>query len=344
MHASEAVRAEESRWNAFVASSPVRSFLQTWAWGEVQQNMGVPYWRIVVEDKGKIVAVALVIERSLKLGYSWLYVPRGPIFAENLSESDTEAVWKALEEKLQNLAEERNSFFIRMDPALPTGALAKAGWRKSSREVQPQHTLLLDLAKEEDALLAQMRPKMRYNIRLAEKKGVQVRFSSDPKDVDIFLALCDGVTKRTGFSYHPDNYYLSIIETLGSKGMAELAIAEVDGKAVAAHFMIYADGITTYAHGASDHNHRDTMAPTLLYWKTILRAKEKGMHTYDFFGVAPEDADDSHPWAGITRMKTGFGGTRASYCGAYDFVLNEALYTMFNLTRTARGILKSSFV
>ncbi len=342
MHADEAVRAEESRWNTFVDSSPVRSFFHTWQWGEVQERMGFSYWRIVVEDKGKIAAVALVIERSLKLGYSWLYVPRGPIFAENLSESDTEAAWRALTEKLQNLAEERGSFFIRIDPLLES--FSRQGWRKSSREVQPQHTLLLDLAKTGDALLAQMRPKMRYNIRLAEKKGVQIRFSSDPKDVAIFLALCDGVTKRTGFSYHPDSYYRSIIETLGSKGMAELAIAEVDGKPLAAHLMIYADGIATYAHGASDHNHRDTMAPTLLYWKTILRAKERGMHTYDFFGIAPEDADDSHPWSGITRMKTGFGGTRASYCGAYDFVLNEALYTMFNLTRTARGILKNSFV
>lgn len=342
MHASEAVRAEESRWNAFVASSPARSFLQTWAWGNAQERMGVWCSRIVVEDKGKIVATALVIERSLKLGYAWLYVPRGPIFAENLSESDKQAAWKVLEEKFNSLAEEKGSFFIRIDPLLES--FAREAWRKSSREVQPQHTLLLDLAKPEDALLAQMRPKMRYNIRLAEKKGVQVRFSFEPKDVDIFLSLCEGVEKRTGFSYHPDAYYKSIIDVLGKSGMAELAIAEVEGRPAAAHLMIYADGVATYAHGASDHAYRDSMAPTILYWKTILRAKEKGMQTYDFFGVAPEDADSDHPWAGITRIKTGFGGTRASYCGAYDLVLNEALYTMFNITRTAKTIFKSHFV
>src|SRR3989344_6174974 len=151
MQASEAVRAEESRWNAFVGSSPARSFLQTWQWGEVQDIMRAPHWRIVVEDKGKIVVVALVVERSLQLGYSWLYIPRGPIFAENLSESDTEAAWKALEEKLHSLAEERGSFFIRID--LLAESFAREGWRKSSREVQPQHTLLLDNTKEEDALL-----------------------------------------------------------------------------------------------------------------------------------------------------------------------------------------------
>ncbi len=340
MQASEAVRAEESRWGAFVAASPARSFLQTWQWGNVQSRLGVPHWRIVVEDKGKIVATALVLERKLQLGYSWLYIPRGPIFSEALSRTDRDAAWDALEKKLASLAEERGAFFVRIDPALQD--FSRPHWRKSSREVQPQHTLLLDLAMPEEALAKDLRPKTRYNIRLAERKGVGVRFSTDPKDVELFLALCRSVSKRTGFSYHPDTYYRSILEELGPSGMAELAIAEIEGKAAAAHLMIYADGIATYAHGASDHAFRDMMAPALLYWKTILRAKEKGVHLYDFFGVAPEGAGDSHSWAGITRMKMGFGGMRAAYCGAYDLVFHEALYAMFTITRAVRNIVKTS--
>ncbi len=351
MHASEAVAKEAARWNAFVSASPARSFLQTWQWGEVQRTLGVRCWRIVVEDKGTLTAVALVIERQLQLGYSWLYIPRGPIFFETLSDADKASAWDVLEEKAKDLAREFGAFFIRIDPALPAEALAKDGhasfrdgWRKSSREVQPRNSLLLDLAQTQQELLAALHPKTRYNIRTAERKGVTVRFSNNPEDVEKFLHASKSVTSRSGFAYHPDSYYHAIMEILGNNNMAELAIAEVAGESVAAHVMIYADGIATYAHGASVYDKRSYMAPVLLYWETILRAKENGMQVYDFFGVAPEDADESHLWAGITRIKTGFGGKRVSYCGAYDFVLNEGLYTGFmmmrGVARTIRNTIK----
>ncbi len=342
MQASEAVFSEQARWNAFVASSSHRSFLQTWAWGDVQQALGASRFRIVVEDNGKLVAVALVILRSLKMGYSWLYIPRGPIFREGLDERYTARAWLALEDKIKSLAREHNAFFVRVDPSWESFSVA--GWQKASREVQPQHTLLLDLSSPEEEMLAHMHAKTRYNIRVAERKGVQVRFSSSVEDVRTFTAIAKSVTGRTGFSYHPDEYYRAIVEVLGNAGMAELAIAEIKGEAIAAHLMVYADGIATYAHGASMNEHRSVMAPALLYWETIRRAKEKGLQQYDFFGIAPEDAPKDHPWNGITRMKLGFGGTRVSYCGAYDLVLNEALYTMFTITRMAKTFLKNGLL
>jgi len=349
MRASEAVSTEAAKWNAFVAASPARSFLQTWQWGEVQEKIGARSWRVVVEDGTRLVAVALVIERNLQLGYSWLYIPRGPIFLEGLTEEERQAAWQALKEKLQNLAGECGAFFVRVDPALPAEALAKEGvdsfrkgWRKSSREVQPRNSLLLDLVSSQEEIFSSLHSKTRYNIRTAQRKGVTVRFSHDPKDVEKFLHASKSVTLRTGFAYHPDSYYHAIIEILGQAGMAEMAIAEVDGQGVATHLMVYADGIATYAHGASVYEKRSYMAPVLLYWETILRAKEKGMHVYDFFGVAPQDADEHHAWAGITRIKTGFGGKRVSYCGAYDFVLNEGLYTGFMMMRGVARTIRST--
>lgn len=342
MQVSEAVAAEKNRWNAFIADSPYKSFMQTWGWGELQEYLHVPCFRLVVEDAGKIVAVALVIERALKMGYCWLYIPRGPIFLEGLSDADKNSAWDALEEKLKNLADERNAFFVRVD--LLQEQFARTHWHKSPREVQPQHTLLLHVSTSEEQLLAAMHPKTRYNIRVSEKKGVNVRFSSSAEDVRAFIDASQSVTNRTGFSYHPDEYYRGILEVLGKENMAELAIAEIGGQVAAVHLMIYADGIATYAHGASKNEFRSAMAPALLYWKTIQRAKEKGMQLYDFFGVAPENAPEDHPWNGITRMKLGFGGTRVSYAGAYDLVFNEALYTMFNLTRKAKSFLRNGLV
>lgn len=342
MNVSEAVRSEQGRWDAFLAQSPFRSFLQTWAWGELQEKIGAPHFRLIVEDNGKIVVIALVIDRSLTMGYSWLYIPRGPIFLEGISDSDKESAWQVLEEKLKSLSSERNAFFVRVDPLQES--FSRTHWRKSSREVQPQHSLILSLTPSEEELLAAMHAKTRYNIKVAERKGVQVSFSSSAQDVDAFLSTSKAVTGRTGFSYHPDEYYRGIMEVLGSAGMAELAIAEIDGQVAAVHLMIYADGIATYAHGASKNEFRSSMAPAFLYWKTIQRAKEKGMQQYDFFGVAPEHAPEDHPWNGITRMKLGFGGKRVSYAGAYDLVLNEALYTMFNFTRKAKQIIKNGLV
>lgn len=342
MQASEAVLAEEPRWNEFVKNSPERSFMQTWQWGDVQQAMGSSIWRIVVEDHGTIIATALVIERSLRFQYSWLYIPHGPLFAPNIAEDVKQHAWKVLEEKLTSLAQERGAFFVRIDPLLST--LQLPHWRKAPREVQPQHTLLLNLSPSEQELLAAMHSKTRYNINLAQRKGVQVKFSSDVSDVQHFLRAAKDVTARSGFSYHPDEYYEHIVRVFGAKDMAELAIAEVEGEVLAVHLMVYADGIATYAHGASSVAKRQFMAPALLYWKTILRAKERGMNTYDFFGVAPEHAESDHPWSGVTRMKLGFGGTRVTYCGAYDLVLNEGLYAGFSLMRSAVITTRKAFV
>jgi len=342
MEVNEAVYAEQARWDAFIALSPARSFLQTWVWGQLQDYMHVSYVRIVVEDGGTIVAMALVIERSLSMGYSWLYIPRGPIFLEGLSDTKKESAWHALEEKLQSLCAEKNAFFVRVDPLQEN--FSRNNWRKSSREVQPQHSLVLPIDVSEEQLLTNMHSKTRYNIKVAERKGVQVKFSSNAKDVDAFLTTSQAVTDRTGFSYHPDDYYYGIMEVLGARGLAELSIAEVDGQVAAVHLMVYAGGIATYAHGASKKEFRSSMAPALLYWETIKRAKQNNMKQYDFFGVAPENALPSHPWAGVTRMKTGFGGTRVSYAGAYDMVINEGLYAMFNLTRKAKQIIKNGFV
>ena len=219
MKVSEAVYTEKARWDVFIAQSPARSFLQTWAWGELQAKMNIPHFRLVVEDNGKIVATALVIERSLSMGYSWLYIPRGPIFLEGVSDSDKESAWRVLEEKLKQLGEEpastagkHHAFFVRVDPLKEN--FTRSNWRKSPREVQPQHSLILSLKGSEEELLAAMHSKTRYNIRVAERKGVDVRFSRSAPDVDTFLAASRSVTGRTGFSYHPDEYYRSIIEIL----------------------------------------------------------------------------------------------------------------------------------
>lgn len=328
----------QKSWDSFVAASPGGSFLQSWAWGEFQARMRVPFWRVAVEGEAGWQAAALALKRNLPAGQAWLYVPRGPL-VKNLSGFD--GSWVEIEEKVSRLARRQRALFWRAEP--PQGAskaeiLRERDWVKSDHNVQPRHTLVLDLTKIEEELLKEMHPKTRYNIGLAARRGVTIRFSTEVSDLEKFLTLSKAVAARSDFNFHPDDYYRAMREVLVPANMFEIALAEAGGQTLAAHLLISFGGTTTYAHGASGSAQRDLMAPHLLQWESIRRAKARGDRSYDFFGVGPKNASDNHPWSGITRFKTGFGGRRVSYIGAYDLVMQPAFYTLFNMARRARRI------
>lgn len=328
-----ATPADEARWNEFVLAHSRGNFLQSWEWGEAQRLLEHDFWRLVVQDGDTWLAAALVVKRDLPMGRAWLYIPRGPVLRDNINSE----AWITLQDKLAELGTQEKAIFVRMDPAWQESAGLER-WQKAERQVQPQHTLVLDITKSEEELLAAMHPKTRYNIRLAGRREVTVRFSASLDPIDIFLKLSREVSGRSGFSYHPDNYYRALLSALAPHGMLELAIAEYKGEPLAAHIMVYAGDVATYVHGASSQKHRSVMAPQLTYWETILRAKDKGKQLYDFFGVAPEGAAKNHPWTGITRIKEGFGGRRISYIGAYDLVLDENFYTIVNTIRRVKQL------
>lgn len=334
-----AVETDKEIWNSFVLSAKDRaSFLQSWEWGQFQQAVNVSCWRLLVEQDGVVKAVALVVKHSLPLGQSWLYLPHGPVITEV---SLIPSVLQELNAYVTELAQKESAMFVRIDPLLlesEKNILTAAGYKKSRKEVQPKDTLLLNLLQTEEELLAGMHKKTRYNIRLAEKKGVTVRFSSAEEDVKLFLKLTKEVAARTNFHFHDDEYYFSLLRELGKSGMAEVAIVEHEGDVLAAHIMVYFGAKATYAHGASSLLKKQLMAPTLLYWKTIQRAKEKGCASYDFYGIAPEGSGDNHPWSGVTRMKVGFGGKQVSYVGAHDLITKPLNYSLFTIVKKVRSL------
>ena len=279
------------------------SFLQSWAWGELQKAEGVKYWRLSEQDQ-----VALVIKREMKLGKSWLYVPRGKLGGELL-------------EKIVGLARKEKAVFVRVDSQITS---PPARWRKAKQEVQPRETLVVNLSKTEEELLGEMRAKTRYNIRLAAKKGVTVRFSKEKKYLERFLELAKEVTGRSEFNYHSPTHFEKMLEVLGKADMLELAAAEYQSDILAVHFLIYFSDTVTYLHGASSSQRREVMAPHLLQWESMRRAKQMGFKYYDFWGVGAQ-------WPGITRFKEGFGGERREYAGAYDLALDKFWYWLYNV-------------
>jgi peptidoglycan pentaglycine glycine transferase (the first glycine) len=337
---------DQETWNSFVATAPGGSFLQSWEWGEMQAQLGVPYWRLVLplpegEPEGvgaTLAGAALVVKRQLPWGKSWLYIPKGPLWENSKFKIQNSKLFQQIIE----LGHAEKAVFIRIEPY----SIPPDEWRKAVNDVQPRNTLMLDLTKTEEELLAEMHSKTRYNIRLAQKRGVRVRFSTDAADVDHFLRLSSDVHERSAFHYHPDNYYRTMLKVLGSPTLlplrgaasAEIAVAEHEGEVLAVHLLMYFGGTATYVHGASSSVKRDLMAPHLLQWESIKRAKERGYTAYDFFGVKPSEADASHSWTGITRFKEGFGGQRVSYAGAYDYVLDPLWYWTYSTSRRARSL------
>ena len=330
---------DKEKWNRFLLSSAYGSFMQSWEWGDMQAGFGLPIWRLLVEDGEDFLGVALVLQREVSFGRCWLYEPHGPVF------NDDPKVWRLFNDKVREIGSEKRAIFLRVDPLLKQLSgnnvlLTQSGWQKSEREVQPKHTLIVDLNQSEEELLNKMHKKTRYNIRLAERKKVQVSFSDTGEDLGAFLKLTADVEGRGSFRYHPRKYYEEMQKVLGLQGMLHCAVARSGEDVLAAHLLVSFGGVVTYTHGASSSNRREMMAPHLLQWESIKWAKNNGYKKYDFFGVAENGSASDHPWSGITRFKMGFEGKRVDYVGAHDLVLDSTFYAIFNVARRMKGVLR----
>ncbi|MDP2934721.1 MAG: peptidoglycan bridge formation glycyltransferase FemA/FemB family protein, partial [bacterium] len=173
-------------------------------------------------------------------------------------------------------------------------------------------------------LLEKMHPKTRYNIQLAQRKGVKFQ-ASIPRIQNFkdFWRLMEETTKRDGFHSHPKEYYRKLLEIPG----VELFVAEHDGKIIAANIVVFYDKQAIYLHGASNYEQRNLMAAPLLQWEQIKEAKKRGCVEYDFWGV------DEQKWPGVTRFKKSFNGKEIEYPGAYDLIFQPMWYEVYKIAR-----------
>lgn len=347
MHIAETSAEHAGAWDTFVRESPGGSFLQSWAWGEFQRAAGFSPLRLVVRRASSDTdweAVSLVIRRSLPLRRFSLYVPWGPVLRSGRSSDDAVSVLQALAEQFREQLR-GGGVFARVEPKISSDvgiahALKETGFLRSERSIQPRDTRVLDLTQGEDDMLRAMHPKTRYNIRLARRRGVTVREQTYAEGIQKFLLLAREVQRRGEFHYHPDAYYRTMLNVLGSAGMLTILVAEHQGTPLAAHLLLQFGNTVTYAHGASSTRQRHVMAPVLLQWESILRAKAQGATRYDFFGIAPVGAPATHPWFGITRFKEGFGGATEHYIGAADLVTDIVTYRTLEIGRSLRALLR----
>ncbi|MBU1202603.1 peptidoglycan bridge formation glycyltransferase FemA/FemB family protein [Patescibacteria group bacterium] len=308
------------------------NFLQSSVWRNFLSRQGKRYWQAAVLEEDKLIGLCLLYENKLPFDRTYLYSPKGPVISQGISEEKRKDVLRFILSQAREITIEtkkKEEIFFKLEPENSNLILPEL---QKCPDVQPRDTWILDIKDEEKKLLANMHTKTRYNIALAKKKGVSVFFSQDEKDIEIFLALNRKTADRKEIKIHDDDYYRLLFKTLLDHKVAHLAIATVNGQPVAANILIYFGQAMTYLHGASDYEFRNYMAPHLLQWESIKKAKTLGAEIYDFWGIAPEDGSKPK-WVGISRFKKGFGGQVVYSPGAYNLIYNNSWYSIYKLAK-----------
>lgn len=332
---------DQPTWDRALLALPNPQVLQSWAWGAFKSRQGWTAARLLFQEAGQVVAAASVLRRTLPfLPASVLYVPRGPI----VDWTDSERVGNVLA-ALERLAREWKAISIKIDPDVyypdhapgfstrpacapeTAGMLSDRNWRFSVEQIQFRNTLLLDLDRSEEDLLASMKQKTRYNVRLAMRRGVQVRIGTEA-DLPVFYDLYAETARRDGFPIRPPEYYYDAWRTFLEAQQAFLLLAEVDGDAVAGLILLTFGPVAWYMYGASSERHRNLMPNNLLQWEAMRCARAAGCKLYDLWG-APNQPNESDPMWGVVRFKFGLGGELAEGLGAWDFPASRAGYWLY---------------
>ncbi len=329
---------DSQTWNSFVAASSTGHLLQSWQWGQLKAAFGWQAVRIGVEDGGRLVAGAQVLFRSLLPSFPYLsiaYVPKGPVL-----DFGNQVVSKALLSAIHRLARRRKAILLKIEPEQPdspnlAGQLQAYGFRPSRQTIQPRSTIHIDLRAGLEEILARMKSKTRYNVRLAGRKGVLVR-EGTAEDMPIFYRLVELTGRRDGFAVHSREYYETAYRLFVPLGLAKLFLATYRDEVIAG-LMAFAFGQRAwYMYGASSDRERNRMPNHLLQWEAIRWARERGCLTYDLWGIPDEVGREPEKYTrtvtdrrgglwGVYRFKQGFGGQVVRYVGAYDYIYNPAL-------------------
>jgi len=322
-------------WDEFVAASPHGHLLQSWAWGEFKGRFGWQPLRLAASEGGRLVGVGQMLLRRLPYR-NLAYVPRGPIFDPAAGPAGD-----VLLQALHKAARRSGAIALKVEPPWPDGAEATAWWtsrrfRPTSQTIQPRRTIVIDLRPDEEAILAQMKPKWRYNVRLAARKDVTIR-QGTTDDLPAFYTLMQETGQRDGFAVHAPDYYEAAFSLFSPDGRVVLLLAEYRQQ-VLGGLMAFAFGQQAiYMYGASSNRERQRMPNHILQWEAMRWAKARGCTGYDLWGI-PDLAPDSPSASlgGVERFKAGFGGAAVRYAGAFDYVYSPLVYRAFNWMWTRR--------
>ncbi len=280
------------------------------------------------EEWGKFRQQTPNIKKILKIGQNYIYIHRIPYLPFTVAYLPRPEKIENLEE-IKKACQKEKAIFLKIEPLVPSEV---EGSHKMARSVLPQHTIYIDLTKTEENLLKEMHPKTRYNILLAQKKGVVVKQNDD---IETFVKLLTETEDRQNFYSHKPDYYRKLFEIL----RPIILTAYLDKISIATIMLFKYENFLYYPYGGSDPKYKEYMAPSLLHWEAIKLGKKLGCKTYDLWGSYKEKPDESDPWWGIYRFKSGFGGQEITFPDTVDIPLSP-LYSLYPLLENFRKFFK----
>ena len=312
----------------------VTHVIQSWQWGEFRKKMGLDLVRLGHFEGNKLIsAYQLTFHPVPFFKYTVGYLPKGPMPDDNMVEA------------LKTLGERKNAAFIKIEPnvimtndnlQLTIDKLGQLGLISSKKSLFTKYNFLIDLTKSDEQLLAAMHPKTRYNIGIAQKKGVEVYESTSDADFEIYLKLYFETTKRQKYFGHTPTYHKLVWQTLMPAKMARLLIAKYHGKPLGTWMLLSFGQTLYYPYGGSSKEYKEVMASNLIAWEAIRLGKKNGFKIFDMWGALAPDAKESDPWYGFHRFKAGYGPIHIEYVGTYDLILKPSLYNTLNIADRLR--------
>jgi peptidoglycan pentaglycine glycine transferase (the first glycine) len=330
-------------WQATLAQLPDPHVLQSWEWGELKGQTGWRAERIALCAEGRPLAGFQLLWRELAPGLPLriAYAPKGPL----LDWQDYDLMETTLS-AIEQVARARGCIFVKIDPDVREDTtpgrrllhiLGRRGWRFSGDQIQFKNTATTDLTIGEMALLAAMKQKWRYNIRLAERRGVHVR-QGDERDLAAFYTLYAETGQRDGFLVRPYAYYrttwasyLAAQRDPANPAGGALLLAEhpAETQPVAGLFLLRYGQRAWYFYGASSDRQRRDMPNYLLQWAALRWAMTQGCTVYDWWGAPTQLEDDADPLQRVWQFKQGFGAHFQPQIGAWDFPVSPMLYQLY---------------
>ena len=307
--------------------------LQSWEWGEFRKKTGIEVTRLMEEEKGKTRDTYQI---------TWHKIPKTPLTIGYCPKSVIPS--EEVVQKIEKLAHEKRAVMVKFEPntindEVSQKTLAHLSERFDLRKGTPlftKYSLWLDLSPTEDKLFANLHQKTRYNVRLAQKKGVKI--VEDPDGFEDYWKLMEETTKRQGFFAHTKEYHRKMWQTMKEAGIGHLMKAVYQEKTLTTWVLFVLNGVLYYPYGASSSDDRKVMASNLMMWEAIRFGKKNNCRLFDMWGSLGPDPDTRDPWYGFHRFKMGYNPNLVEFVGTYDLVTNKTGYSLYTLAEKVRKI------
>jgi len=312
-------------WNNFLLNEK-GSFLQSFEWGEFQKSQAKEVWRLEIKEDDKTLGQAQIIKETFPLiQKALLYIPFGPIFASQVNLQKKEEILNLFLSKIKKIARAQKAIFLRIEPVFELPLLRELQTLSAFKRFQPRKTLILDLLKTKEEIFKHFTYRVRYNIKLSERKGVKIEFGDKYRPQ--FYTLLKETARVDRFHPFGEEHYKSLFDFSGQDFKVKLALANYREKVIAANILIFFGESVVCLHGASDRDYRALKAPTFLQWEQIKLSKDMGYKKYDFWGI------DERKWPGLTFFKKSFGGEEIEYPEGSDIVFQSFWYKFYRVLR-----------